>query len=367
MSISAGLVGLPNVGKSTLFNALTKSSVPAENYPFCTIEPHTAFTAVPDIRLEKLKAIYNSNKIIPATVQFVDIAGLVKGASSGEGLGNQFLSHIKEVNVILHILRCFTDTDITRTEPVDPIGDYDIIITELILKDIEYVTKRIQKIEQLIKSNKNKTNQIKELQAELELLITLEPELNNVNIEKIHEITNGHKDKLSGLLSAKNFIIIANLSESEITNYKENIFYQQLAQKFGEERLVPISVKLEYELTKLEPEEQTEIMELIGLEKTGLDNIIEKSYKNLDLITFFTCGPKEIHAWPIKKGITIREAAGEIHSDLERGFICADIFNYHDIELYGSESKVKEAGKYRTEGQEYIVRDGDIVNIKFNV
>lgn len=367
MSISAGLVGLPNVGKSTLFNALTKSAVPAENYPFCTIEPHTAVTAVPDTRLEKLKTFYNSGKIIPATVQFVDIAGLVKGASSGEGLGNQFLSHIKEVNVMLHVLRCFNEPDITRMEPVDPVGDYDIIITELILKDIEYVQKRMQKLEQLVKSNKNTTNQTKELNAELELLSKLEPELNNLNIEKIHKIINGHKEKLSGLLSAKNFIIVANISESEINSYKKNIFYQQLVQKFGEEKLIPVSVKLEYELTLIDQAEQKEIMELIGLEKTGLDEIIEKSYKNLDLITFFTCGPKEIHAWPIKNGITIREAAREIHSDLERGFICADIFNYQDIATYGSENKVKEAGKFRTEGQDYLVKDGDIVNIKFNV
>ncbi len=369
MSIQAGLVGLPNVGKSTLFNALTKSSIPAENYPFCTIDPHVAITEVPDPRLAKLIELYKSQKSIPANVTFVDIAGLVKGAASGEGLGNQFLSHIREVDLILHVLRCFEDPDIIRTDgQLDPLTDYEIIVSELMLKDLESVDKRLEKMERLIKLAKGKPEE-KELVAELELLNALKKALDNADDAQVKQLVTQASVATVPLLTAKNFLIISNVSESELENdaYKNNTHYQTLVKKFGVDRVIPVCAKVEGELAQLSDEEAQEMMNMLGIPERSLDRIIRETYKHLGLITFFTCGPKEAHAWPIRKGISIRKAAGEIHSDLERGFICADIFNYSDLVAAGSESKVKEIGKMRIEGQQYIVQDGDIVNVKFNV
>jgi GTP-binding protein YchF len=370
MSIRAGLVGLPNVGKSTLFNALTKSNVPAENYPFCTIDPHVAITHVPDERLEKLRKLYNSQKIISSSVSFVDIAGLVKGAASGEGLGNQFLSHIREVDLILHVLRCFEDADITSTRnAINPIEDYDIIVSELMLKDIESIDKRISKVAQLIKTAKNKPAELKELETEQHLIIELKAALEAGDNAKVRALMTPEQAVKTPLICAKNFLIIANVAESELEGnaYQNNPHVQALTAQFGADRVIPVSAKIEYELSQLPDDEAQEMMSMLGIHTRGLDTIIQKTYHHLGLITFFTCGPKEIHAWPIKKGLTVRQASGEIHSDLERGFICAEVFNCNDLFELGSEVKLKEKGKLKTEGQDYLVRDGDILNIKFNV
>lgn len=370
MSIKAGLVGLPNVGKSTLFNALTKSSVPAENYPFCTIDPHVAITEVPDERLQKLQDAYKSQKQIPATVSFVDIAGLVKGAASGEGLGNQFLSHIREVDLILHVVRCFEDSNIVYSGlEIDPLSDFEIIVSELMLKDLESVHKRLEKIAHLLKSAKNKPKEFKDLTEEQTLLTAINSALNAADATKVRNLITQATIETIPLLAAKNFIIIANISEAEIENnaYLSNKHYQALVNHFGADRIIPISAKIEYELSQLAPEDAQEMMSLIGIKECGLDKIIQQTYKHLGLITFFTCGPKEIHAWPIAQGKTVRQAGGEIHSDLERGFICADVFNCNDLFELGSEAKLRDKGKLRTEGQDYCVQDGDIINIKFNV
>lgn len=370
MSIQAGLVGLPNVGKSTLFNALTKSSVPAENYPFCTIDPHMAITEVPDPRLDKLQQIYGSKKKIPATVNFVDIAGLVKGAASGQGLGNQFLTHIRDVDLILHVLRCFEDPNIVSTSSsVDPISDYEIIISELMLKDLESVDKRLQKTEKLIKVASNKPAEKKELEAEEALLKEVSTALNATNAEKVRSLIKNASVQTVPLLSAKNILVIANIAEAELENdaYMNNPHFQAVVKKFGKEIVIPVSAKVEYELSQLSAPEAQEMMEMIGLKERSLDRIIRETYKNLGLITFFTCGPQEAHAWPIKKGISIRKTAGEIHSDLERGFICAEIFNCNDMFQVGNEAKLREVGKIRTEGQDYITQDGDVIHVKFNV
>lgn len=368
MSIQAGLVGLPNVGKSTLFNALTKSQVPAENYPFCTIDPHMAVTAVPDKRLAILKNIYHSEKIIPATVNFVDIAGLVKGAASGEGLGNQFLSHIREVDLILHVVRCFEDPNIMHSgDTIDPLADYDIIISELLLKDLESIDKRIPKLEKPLKYGTPPEK--KAAEQELALLQELRKAIDIADVKQVRAIMATAQIQTIPLLTAKNFLIIANLAEHEVedTVYEKNPHYQALVKQFGADKVIPVCARLEYELSQLNETESEEMMGMLGIKDSGLERIIAKTYKELGLITFFTCGPREIHAWPIKQGTTAVNAAGEIHSDLQKGFICAELFSYDDLIALKNEQQIKEQGRLRREGKEYIVQDGDIIHIKFNV
>lgn len=370
MAIKAGIVGLPNVGKSTLFNALTKSSVPAHNYPFCTIDPHVAITTVPDERLSILKNIYQSQEIIPATVTFVDIAGLVKGAATGEGLGNQFLSNIREVDLIIHVLRCFADENITHVSgSINPLSDYETIVAELMLKDLESVIKRQEKVESLIKASQQKPAILKELLAEQALLTQIRAAIDRVDAHAVRTLVNTAPGIGVPLLSAKKFIVVANIAEDEVENnrWQENNHYQALVKAFGQQSVIALCVKLEYELSQVPDAEHAHMMQAMGVHTSGLDRVIASTYKNLGLITFFTCGPKEIHAWPIKAGTSVRQASGEIHSDLERGFICAEVLGYSDLHSCGSEVKARTVGKIRTEGQEYLVKDGDILNIKFNV
>ncbi len=356
MSFKCGIVGLPNVGKSTLFNALTNSNkAQAANFPFCTIDPNVGVVAVPDLRLENLAKISQSKKIINTSISFVDIAGLVKGASKGEGLGNKFLSHIREVDAIIHMIRCFDSSDIQNVNPnVDPIRDLEIIETEMMLADLESIQKRLEK--------NNKKN------IDEEQLKILEKALDFINNGK--DLTNlsseFNKKQLneSGLLSLKPKIFVCNVDEKSVQNGNE--YTEAFLDKYNSENTLIISADIENQINELDVNEKKNYMEMIGLKKTGLDNLIQKGYKILELETYFTSGPEETRAWTIQKNCTAPKAAGEIHTDFEKGFIRAETVSYNDFITNGGWVNSKTNGKMRLEGKDYIVKDGDVLNFRFN-
>jgi GTP-binding protein YchF len=368
MTLKAGLVGLPNVGKSTLFNALTLAQVPAENFPFCTIDPHEAVTPVFDQRAINLQKVYNSKEIIPATVTFIDIAGLVKGAAEGAGLGNRFLGHIREADLIIHVLRCFEDTTITRSEAVDPLMDFEIIMGELMLKDIDTIDKRLEKLVQLTKASKNKPQELVEYAQEKELLEKIKLLIDKGDYHKAAQVQQEKPQFGRELLCIKPNLIVANIAEDEVDgSYTNNKHYQSLVKHFGQKKVIAVCAKLEGDIARASENEKQEIIELFNIKELGLTKIISQTYVTLGYATFFTCGPQEIHCWRIPKNINVRKAAGEIHSDLEKGFICAEVFNYQDLENFKTVNGVKEAGKIRREGADYVMQDGDIVLVRFNV
>ncbi len=365
MSLTAGIVGLPNVGKSTLFNAITKQNILAANYPFATIEPNVGMVTVPDRRVEFLKELYKPKKTIPATFEFTDIAGLVKGASKGEGLGNKFLSHIREVDAICEVVRCFEDSGITHvTGNVDPIRDVEIIEVELILADLEVVENRLTKI-----GRKAKLSSDKEAKAEIELLEKIKTHLlSNKSIRSL-ELTDEEKRILKpfNLLTIKPIIYVANVNEDEINTQNEHV--NKLKNFAAKENalVVVICAKIEAELSELDDNDKLEFLKEMGIEESGLDKLIKSAYALLGLETFLTAGPDEVRAWTFKKGMKAPECAGIIHTDFQKGFIKAEIMSFEDLEKHGTELKVKEAGKMRLEGKEYIMQDGDICYFRFNV
>lgn len=360
-----GIVGLPNVGKSTMFNAITKAGAECANYPFCTIEPNVGVVPVPDERLDELTKMYNPEKTTHAVIEFVDIAGLVKGASKGEGLGNKFLSHIREVDSIVEVVRCFEDPNVVHVDGnVDPLRDIETINLELIFADIETVDKRLDRARKQLKADKK-------AQGEIDLFEKIKKTLEEGKSARTLNLTEDEKELLKDtyLLTLKPILYIANVKEEELDNVENNANVLKVKEyaKGENAKVIPLCVKIEEELSGLEDNDKQEMLEALGLEESGLDKVIKASYDLLGLMSFLTAGEPEVRAWTIKKGTKAPAAAGKIHSDIERGFIRAEVVSYDDLIREGSMNAVREKGLLRSEGKEYIMQDGDIVLFRFNV
>lgn len=366
MALTAGIVGLPNVGKSTLFNAITKAGAEAANYPFATIDPNVGMVEVPDDRLQRLTELVKPKKTVPTTFEFTDIAGIVKGASKGEGLGNQFLSHIRQVDAICHVVRCFDDENITHVEGrVDPLADIDTINLELVLADLDAVTKRHTRVAKIAKTKD------KDAVAELAILDKIKPVLEEGLSARTIEFDDEEKKIVRSLflLTTKPILYVANVSEDEVSDSDNNQYVQQVRNFAANENaeVIVVCARAEEEIAELDEEDKAEFLEALGIEESGLDQLIRAAYDLLGLATYFTAGEQEVRAWTFRKGIKAPQAAGIIHTDFERGFIRAETVSFEDLNTYGNMQAAKEAGKVRLEGKDYIVQDGDVMLFRFNV
>ena len=365
MSLTAGIVGLPNVGKSTLFNAITKAGAEMANYPFATIEPNVGMVEVPDKRLERIQELIPAKKIVPTTFEFTDIAGIVKGASKGEGLGNQFLENIRQTDAIVHVVRAFDDTDITSVSgKVDPIEDIDTINLELVMADLDAVNKRLAKVQRAAKGRD------KEALAELEVLNKIKPVLENGQSVRSIAFNDQEQKIVKGLflLTSKPVLYVANIAEEDMADPDANKYMDAIKEHVkGDGEVIGVAAAAEEQIAEMDEEEKADFLEMEGVEEPGLNRLIRAAYKLLGLETFFTAGGPETRAWTFKKGTKAPQAAGIIHSDFERGFIRAEVMSFADLDEFGSAQAVKEAGQLRLEGKEYVMQDGDIVEFRFNV